>query len=520
MLAACNYKEVKPMFKEQKGKYLYRRQYIAGPRFVSIFENGKHVRISEKFFLTAHPDLEITEAHYRNGSIFMLGYIIDPVHPTYDNQQVMQEVISTVKTADEVFLKLADKCGRFVVIVNIQDDFRIFSDACGTRQVFYHTDKTGAVWCSSQPHLIAKQLGIEVDESIKNDLHAATLFKTEEHWYPGIITLFTDIFHLTPNHYFDISAKKTVRYWPTELLNPLSITECIPLVSAILSGIIQGAEHRFNLAFAVSCGLDSRTLLSTSKKVSERIHFFTQTEKSAIDHDPDVLIPKALFKQLGLKHDIVVLPDTLDEGFKDIMQENVFTARVVKGLNAISIHDHFKNNNKEVVVLYGNCSEITKRDRFRFPKTPTFLLSGAALAAMAQMSRSTLAVHEFAKWLSPVKKLTKYNIDILDLMHWEQRVGNWGAMTFSEYEMVFESLCPYSCRKYIEYMLRVPFKYRTKPDYRLHHEIIAANWPETLKQEINPEKNRLKKSIEDFLYKTSIYDPIKFAYLMLRKRYK
>ena len=179
-----------------------------------------------------------------------------------------------------------------------------------------------------------------------------------------------------------------------------------------------------------------------------------------------------------------------------------------------------KSENKEIVVLYGNCSEITKRDRFRFPKTPKPLISGTVLAAMALMSQSNIAVEEFAKWLIPVKKLTKYNVDILDLMHWEQRVGNWGAMSFSEYEMVHESLCPYSCRKYIEYMLRVPFKYRTNPEYKLHHEIIAANWPEALEYEINPENNRIKKGIEDFLYRTNLYDPIKFLHIMLYKRFK
>jgi hypothetical protein len=38
--------------------------------------------------------------------------------------------------------------------------------------------------------------------------------------------------------------------------------------------------------------------------------------------------------------------------------------------------------------------------------------------------------------------------------------------------------------------------------------------------EINPEKNWIKKKAEDFLYRTSIYDAIKFVYLMCYKRFK
>lgn len=508
------------MFEGQTEKYLYRRQYLLAPRVIDSFGNWKQIQISKDYFLGTHPDLPVTVAHCQNRSIYLLGYIIDPYNPSFDDSQIMKGVINKSKTADDVFANIADKCGRFVIVVKIEDDFRIFSDACGLRQVFYHVDKRNSVWCASQPHIIAEQLGIEVNKMVERDLHKATLFKTPEHWYPGNITLFDNIFHLTPNHYFDITSRKFMRYWPRERLSPISISECIPKVSALLSGIIEGAVHRFNIAFAISSGRDSRTLFAASRKVAKNIHYFTQTPKTAVDSDPDVLIPSAMLKQMGLEHSVLVLPEKIDEDFKAILQKNVFTARTVKGFNVISVYDHFKDENKEIVVLYGNCSEITKRDRFRFPKTPTPLLSGTVLAAMAFMSQSDIAVKEFAKWLKPVKKLTKYNIDILDLMHWEQRVGNWGAMTFSEYEILYESLCPYSCRRYIEYMLCVPFKYRTKPQYKLHHEIIAALWPEALEYEINPEKNWIKKKTEDFLYRTNIYDPIKFLYLMCYKRFK
>jgi hypothetical protein len=508
------------MLNGQDDKYLYRRQYLLSPHVITNHTNWKHLKISENHFLTTHPDLPVTETHCQNRAIYLLGYIIDSCNPLHDDLTIMQGIAEKSKKLDEVFIHLAEKCGRFVVIAKMDDTIRIFSDACGMRQVYYHVDHNNSVWCSSQPHLIAMQLGIGINEATKKDLYKAPLFRTTEHWYPGNITLFNDIFHLTPNHYFDFITLKSVRYWPTKRLDPISMSECIPKVSELLSGIIEGAVHRFNLAFAISCGLDSRTLFAASRKVAKKIHFITQADAESAESDPDVLIPSLLLKQLGLEHSVLTLPKTLDDDFKTVLEKNVFTARVAKGLNAASIFDHFKNDTKEIVVLYGNCSEITKRDRFRFPKTSKFLLSGTALATMVNMNHSGIALKEFSKWLTSVKKLTKYNVDILDLMHWEQRVGNWGAMAFSEYEMVYESLCPYSCRKYIEYMLSVSFKFRTKPDYKLHHAIISSLWPEALQQEINPEKNKIIKSIEDILYRTNIYDPVKFLYLMLYKRFK
>ena len=108
-------------------------------------------------------------------------------------------------------------------------------------------------------------------------------------------------------------------------------------------------------------------------------------------------------------------------------------------------------------------------------------------------------------------------------MHWEQRVGNWAAMTFNEYDIAFETLCPYNCRKYIELMLSVPFKYRTMPDYILHHEIINNLWPETLKYSVmtvNREKNKLKYEFINFLYRTNLYDVLKYIYIMMYRRFR
>jgi hypothetical protein len=508
------------VFKNQTKRYLYRRQYLLAPRRVDAFSAWNQFRISNNYYLSAHPDLTITEAHCQKRSIYLLGFIIDPYNPSFHDSQIIQDVIDKSKTADDVFENIADKCGRFVIIAKIEDDFRIFSDTCGMRQVFYHVDRHNRVWCSSQPHIIADQLGLKVNEGIQSDLKKTVLFKTTDHWYPGRVTLFDNIYHLTPNHYLDFNSRTVIRYWPNNALSPISMSECIPKVQELLSGIIEGAVRRFNLAFAISSGLDSRVLLAASRKSAKSIHYFTHIHKNIDASDPNVAIPSRLLKQLELKHTNLMSPEKLCEDFKTIFEKNIFTARPVKGLNALAIYNHFRNEEKEIVVMFGNCSEITKRDRYRFPKTPKSLLSGTALAVMAQMGQSYIAREEFSKWLNSVKKLTRYNLNILDLMHWEQRVGNWAAMTFSEYEMFFESFCPFSCRKYIEYMLRVPFKYRTSPDYKLHHEIMRTLWPEVLKYEINPVENRMKKMVEDFLYRTNIYDPIKFLYLMLYKRFQ
>ena len=278
--------------------------------------------------------------------------------------------------------------------------------------------------------------------------------------------------------------------------------------------------YTYSSAFAISSGLDSRLLLAASKDVSNKIHYFTHSFSKDFLSNNEVKNIYQLLKKLNLKHNIVLQQDTMDKNFSENFYKSVFNSRTIKGLNAFSIYKDFNLDKNDIVVVYGNMAEITKRDRYRFPQIPAFLINNIAITDMAHMSGSKIAIEEFKEWLKTVKSFTKYNINILDLMHWEQRVGSWGAMTFSEYDIAFDTLCPYGCRSYIENMLSIQFKYRTKPNYKLQHSIIKNLWTDVLQQPINQEDNKLKKIFFDLLYITKIYDVLKYLYIMLVRRFK
>jgi hypothetical protein len=224
-----------------------------------------------------------------------------------------------------------------------------------------------------------------------------------------------------------------------------------------------------------------------------------------------------LLKRLNLRHDVLTLPERMHPDFERDLQRNVLGAKACKGLNAYSILMDLCGNGPEPLVVYGNLSEITKRDRYRYPRIPEALLSPALLTKFAAMGGSAIAYGEFARWLESVRRLTRYRINVLDLMHWEHRVGSWGAMSFSQYDLAFESLCPYNCRRYIETMLGVPFRYRTMPDYVLHRAMVARLWPETLSlpiMTVNRETAAWRRWIVDSLYRTGIYDVLKYLYIL------
>ena len=495
------------------------RQYILSPRVIPGLPGWNRLDLPYGFYLTAHPDLPICQAKHGSKSVFLLGYILKSDEPSWSNDDIIQDMVRNVESPDGAFDFTACCGGRFALIVHIGDDLFIFHDAGGLRQIFYHVDPGGLCWIASEPTLIAKHLGLDVDANIQKDLNKSDLFAASpDYWFPGRVTLYPSIHRLLPNQYFNIRTREALRYWPRRVIPKVHFTEAVDKISRLLVGLISGASRRSRLALGLSCGLDSRLLLAASRSVASSIQYFTQMTSVRHEDHPEILIPRQLSQQLGLKHKVLTLPDRLPADFDALLKRDLMAAKSLKGINAYSIAEDLLNWRSDTVVVYGNLAEIAKRDRFRYPQVPSWLISSAFITECVRMTGSTIAFRELSRWLETVRPLIRFNVNILDLMHWEQRVGSWAAMTFSEYDFAFETFCPYNCRMYIEYMWGVPFKHRTMPDYKLHHAIARKLWPETLELPvltINREANRVRRCAVDTLYRTWTYDAIKFLYLLL-----
>lgn len=385
-----------------------------------------------------------------------------------------------------------------MIILDYDNNLRIFSDAAGFRQVFYTKDSSKGIWCVSQPGIIAEQLNLDFDKDIVNNFMNSPFFKNNpEYWYPGDSSSFKEIIHLLPNHYLDLNTGKSVRYWPTNKQNTLSLEECVEKSSDLLKGLIESAYHRFDLALAISAGVDSRVLLAASKEFSEHILYFTQTHQNLTEKGMDIVVPAKLLPKLSLKHKIIKCPSNMDDEFKNKFKRNVTTARLDKGL---IIYCSYKCFNPEKVQINGNVSGIAKCC-YRLSKLSK--VSGETLAKFAEMGKNTFAIKQFEKWLSTTEGIEKrYGINILDLFFWEQREGNWAAMTFTEADIANETFTPYNCRCLLTTLLSVEEKHRMKPKYELYKKLIMHMWPETLELPINPQpfKDRVKRLLKLLLY--------------------
>jgi hypothetical protein len=487
--------------------FLFRRQFILGPDNMVDLPGWKRILVNDKLYLATHPDLPVSRAWTDKVSLIMLGFMLDPFNPFADDTQILREMIRSVSKTEDVFREVAKKSGRFILIVRIENTLIMFSDAAGFRQIFYYKDDGHNLWCASQPSLLVEHCKVSVKEEVLTDLSNLSLFRTTtEYWFPGNITSYKGVFHLTPNHYLNLYTGDVVRYWPTEHLRSVSLDECVKKCSMILQGILEGACSRFDTGFAITAGLDTRVLLSATRNIRDKIHFFTHTHAGLTQNGADIKIPEAMLKDRGLKHHIAYHQDEMSKDFEEIFRRNVTQARNRMGINTQTIYQHFQKIGRELLVINGVCSELT-RNFYRFPKF--FQRNGSRLATLADMRGSKIATEAFESWLRLAKITEQCGIRLLDLFYWENRNANWAAMSYSEYDLAFDSLSPFNCRALLELMLGVENKYRLPPKYMLHIHLIRNMWPELLRYPINPSESR-REALVSKIRGTMLYDNIKF----------
>ncbi|MDG5816072.1 hypothetical protein QA601_13345 [Chitinispirillales bacterium ANBcel5] len=487
-------------------RYLFRRQYIIGPHYAKGLEGWKQLKIEDNLFLTAHPDLSVTTIGGDGCFLLLLGYILDPLNPQYNDTQILSEMFSDFDTFEDIFEKIDHLGGRYVLIAGKDKQIKAFNDCAGFRQLFFHTDLAGKMWCAGQPSLLAEQCGIAIDLKIRNQFFSLPLFtKNLEHWYPAGFTIYKKVYHLQPNHFLDMKTGSVKRYWPRRPINSFSLDTSIEYSCSILRGMMESAVNRFEVAVALTAGLDSRIIFAASRDVYERLFFFTHTNQRLSLNDPDITIPSQMLSYFGLKHNLVYHFPKVEREFANLMNRNVVTARSTKICNAYTMYNFFNEIGREMVVTNGVVGEMTRSFYF-LPKSVK--LNGYLLAMISGMGGCELVTSAFTDWLRSAKEVIKDHDNLLNLFYWEQRNGNWAAMSYSEYDIAFESLSPLNCRKLVEVSMGLKPILKNQPDYRFHKGLIRRMWPEVLNWDINPAPNRLRSTLRS-LKRTKAHSLVK-----------
>jgi len=452
--------------------------------------------------------LEITSS-FNSGSkikLVLLGFAINPESPEKQNQDIINDLLSSCTSTDDYINRISDLAGRFVFIFSLNSRKYVIHDMCGLRTVYYSINDEG-LFIASQPLLFNNLFEIKPSENYKTYIGSEHYKNDIEYWIPTGLTLYDNVKQLVPNHYLDVAADEQIRFWPVKKIEKQDLTKATAKSANMLERLILSAKNRFKLALPVTAGWDSRILLAASKDLLKDFFVYTLQYRWLVDKSPDIKIPKYMLRRFKTPFNKLDCRMEMNPEFYKTYKSNVDFAHDDYAKITNGMIDKFPQDR---VVLRGNVSEIVRCSFYPDGKHDEITSADQLLANWPEWNDIPFIMEYLENWMNSVKEMCKeYNVDILDLWYMELFMGAWMAQGQLEWDIIHEEFTPYNYRPLIETMLGVPIKYRLHHKPVLYQKILKHLWPELLYWPINPpswnKRHQFKYFIANLSKKAGLY---------------
>jgi hypothetical protein len=506
----------------------FRRQFLLSAKKCLQLEHWNSEFLGSHT-LYVHKDCDITRTDKKSINYVMIGYAINPHAPSKTTLDILTGISNlpagdetgNLPAVSEISECLYHLAGRFVLILKDEERLMIFHDPCGLKTVYY-TMYQGSAYAASQSRLLELVIPVNRNINYQQYFNSGYTGRVQEHYMPSGCSLYDDVWHLAPNHYYDSSVNKQIRYWPDKPVRKKGLEESLEGFTSLLQKTMSAAGKRFKLALAITAGLDSRMILSASKEITRDMYFYTlQNRNLTIDSD-DLKVPGKLLSKPGLKHNIIDCNIKVDRDFEKIYRGNTDLHHFNDwGIMAYGMYRAFPG---EYVTVRGNFAEIGQCRYYQSGEHPE-ISSYEQIFNMVtdgdEWKNIKFINNRMSEWFGEVNdNRVNRGYNVLDLFHWEHRSGWWQSQNQLEFDIVQEALTPFNNRELADIMLSVDTGYRCSPDWLFFRKSIERMWPGMSTEPINSReyknKDKIKGEIKILLLKMGIFHKIK----KLRNRLK
>ncbi len=467
-------------------RLLYRRQFLFSNRRPEILEGWHSDTLKHKeqdWYLVVHPDLPVFRGKNKDVEIVLMGYMLDPVHPSLSDRQIFDKLLKS-KNFEELIEQLDPINGRFVLAYSDSEDFRVLTDFSGFREVFYCITGDRIMW-GSTPSILSwhGNLPVNNDPDIIN-LHESDAYVNADYTWVGEETLVKGIRKLLPNHYLDVIHQNPVRYWPVEPIKSIDIDQCAEECARILKGTIDSAVRRYPLHMGLTSGWDSRLLLASTRDWTDKIFYYINRPSSFFPDHKDLRIAQKIAESLGFELNIVDIPDEVDKDFQAIFRENNVMARDI--LMPV-FFEVFRRKWEETYTISGTLGNGLARVYMRLPEGID--VTGVNVARLLKYHHYPYAVRSLESWVNEAGPVCRESgINIMDMFQLEQENAHWAGLASSEQDIAREEIRPFSNRRLIRLLWGLEDKDRYQYHAKIYLRIMEILWKEVLAFPFNPSR--------------------------------
>lgn len=436
--------------------------------------------------------LKAASACRANLAAVLIGLAVDPEHPEHSLQDVLDALLDEARgNAETVFRLVARLTGRFVLATLADGELLVGGDACHLRQILYGT-LNGQRCIGSSERLLLLQAGSELQMSThKQQFMKSPLFLRNENAWVGESGHDDRLSRLLPNHVLSFPAGRARRlpmHIPAEAGHE---GEAVALAARLLKGSFAALLPHHRLIQPVTAGLDSRLLLAASLPYKDQIDYYIFAREDSPSTQQDAEVACVLAERLGLRFEVIT-PASVSPGFQQrLAAEHLFPRSLSKIEN--TQHHYLRADRDRVVNINGNGAEVCRTYYGREIRQPTF---SRVCHYLGYAPEDDFVRQALTPWYAEACAFAKHNgFCLSDLLYWEQRMGNWGAITPLEQDIAIEEFAPFNNKRLLTSLLTIPSRRRCGPDYGFFMQLLDHMSPVAASVPINPQTARYRKFI-------------------------
>ena len=424
----------------------------------------------------------------KNGvSVAVLGVAIDSEKRTSDSKLVADRIADLIlfenrlDAIDEYALWLG---GRFVLIVGYHGQWRIHVDAMASRSCYWAVTNS-QLFAASHSVLVAR----EIQEFSRRQAHWVLSHpdyaSAAGKWLPGRITPHDCTCLISANCVLSFDGEKALhtRIFPLEK-HQVSTGYSPTKVARILIGELRAQTSAWlNISdqtyLALTSGQDSLIVLLScidlfqSHLTKAMTYIFAEKKDALGARDLEGANFLALLS--GLQHKVVQVKPFIFEGRFAHAYKKTFPNWARFPALAKSMWQSFP---KDSVVLFGIGGEIGTafyRDRAEGSVTGEILANKFTRSTFSSDPRLVKEMAEYITY-TQLDSVSPALASFYDLYYWENRMTNWAAAGYSEYELGPSIGLPFNTRRIIWPMLNVAYENRVNK--AVYKTIIRwSGWP-------------------------------------------
>ena len=466
-------------------------------------------RREDRYRIHADPALAIRAFSTHGATWLLIGHAYDPWSGAPNEGEILGKLDAAYSQSEGTFLGALDcLSGRFVLFLFRPDGTGLaVQDAVGLRNLFFAPAGAGPCF-ASHSQLLADVLGLERDPAV-DQLVNSHFYGIGIRHLPGLKTPFRTMRMLSANTLLRLPDLTVERFFPRRP-HPESndLPETARLVGDVLTTSIELLSRKTPLALSLSMGTDSRASLAASRRVRDRVHYFSYISNR--DEAKDAAGAQELSRLLGLDHSIYRVPvDTLrdleNSELSTILDHNAAYIRKPKPAERAKLHYLLEHLPKGTMEVKTHVSEIGRAfycKKLGVSRLPHRLQARhmSNLYKRNVLNRDLLrfmdrAFEDFVSTTAFGRDF--YNYEEHDMFYWEHRMSAWGSLANQDHDVLHDMTAIFNNRKVLTWLLSPPRPQRIAD--RLHHEIIRQLWPEALSTPLSnmesPNK-RLRKLAE------------------------